>query len=149
LAGEVDHHLPAPRHEVARERLWRDHGVPTGVVRDRERGDPRLLRERAGRDELGGDDEPARPRELLAEGHSRGGLHAPAAQTADAVRQLSGTYCVRATSEYGHGLTIARSSNCAWRSTTGFAEPPFSSPQTSVTSAPSTASESIVRSLKL
>src|SRR6185312_14642429 len=70
----------------------------------------------------------------------------------DAVRQPS-AYVVRATSPYGHGLTIARISACTCRSTTGFAEPPPSSPQTIVTSLPSstssstTASESIERSL--
>src|SRR5262249_58517419 len=70
------------------------------------------------------------------------------------VRQPS-AYEVRATSEYGQGLTTARISAWTWRSTTGLAEPPFSSPQTSTTSVPistselTTPSESIERSLKL
>ena len=43
-------------------------------------------------------------------------------QAAALVRQPS-AYCVRATSEYGHGLTTARISTCAWRSTTGRSVP--------------------------
>ena len=56
----------------------------------------------------------------------------------------------------GTGETVARISVCTWRSTTGFAEPPPSSPQTSVTSVPGSlwsmstiASDSIELSLEL
>src|SRR5207244_9548903 len=93
--------------------------------------------------------------------HAERGPPAPArAELGDEVAQATvalvrqpSAYDVRATSEYGHGLTIARISACTWRSTTGLREPPPSSPQTSVTSVPistsasRTASESIERSL--
>ena len=91
------------------------------VVGDREDVDPRvggeLAREvehaaaarrrdqAAAGDELRGDDEGARLGEPIAKrGQGPGSL---AAQTAAFVRQPS-AYDVRATSEYGHGLTIAR-----------------------------------------
>src|SRR5439155_23625565 len=72
--------------------------------------------------------------------HAERGPPAPArAELGDEVAQATvalvrqpSAYDVRATSEYGHGLTIARISACTGgRSTTGFRAAPFSSPQTS------------------
>ena len=86
LAGEVDDHLLPARDQVGPERVGREHGVPTGVVRDREDVDPwvggEIPRERehpcaslrgdraTARDELRDDDEAARSCEGVAErGH--------------------------------------------------------------------------------
>lgn len=55
-------------------------------------------------------------------------------------------YELRATSEYGQGLTIARISACRCLSTTGFEDPPPSSPQTRVTSVPLSTSTSTIAS---
>ena len=91
---------------------------------------------------------------LLRDGRAgRGADRARRLATVAFCRHEPSAYSVRATSAYGTGLTIARISTWRWRSTTGFAEPPFSSPQTSVTSVPistselTTPSESIERSL--
>ena len=62
-----------------------------------------------------------------------------------AVRQPS-AYSLRAVSEYGVGLTIARTLSCSWRSTVAFLVPPSGSPHTTCTSVPSSTFGSTVAS---
>src|SRR5262245_44356489 len=57
-----------------------------------------------------------------------------------------GRYSLRTISAYGAGPTVARISVCTCRSTTGFCEPPSSSPHTSTTSSPMATSEATIAS---
>src|SRR3990172_2570637 len=62
-------------------------------------------------------------------GHEAELANAPSStQAAMPLERQPSAYDVRATTEYGTGLTIARISICWWRSTVGFFVPPPSSP---------------------
>ena len=111
LAGQVDDHLLAARDHVGAERVGREHRVPPGVVGDRQHVDARVVRqlarevehaarpvrrdEAAARDDLGRDDEGARPGEMLSQRCHGSGPFVPSIRRPPASASPRRTSCVR------------------------------------------------------